>query len=197
MMMRWGASATEPPRHWIARTMRPPAPAARPVSSTDTPWDRTSTPEASGTHAGLPLRRSGGSRVDGQRCGRESGDRGTGATDTQPSHGYDGMLNESRLCRRQVVLCPRCGRGNHYCSRECSDGARRAVNHSAGQYVDRVVHTNGIESFWAVLKRAYKGTYLPLDQPEAPPALPERTHGPAQPAGAQHDRQDGRDGLRH
>ena len=32
-------------------------------------------------------------RLDGQRCGRESGDPETGATDTQPSHGYDGMLN--------------------------------------------------------------------------------------------------------
>ena len=33
------------------------------------------------------------------------------------------------------------------------------VNHSARQYVRGDVHTNGIESFWAMLKRAHKGTY--------------------------------------
>lgn len=36
---------------------------------------------------------------------------------------------------------------------------RKFVTHAAGQYVDGQVHTNGIESFWAVLKRGYKGTY--------------------------------------
>ena len=34
-----------------------------------------------------------------------------------------------------------------------------AVVHSKGQYVDGEVHTNGIESCWAPLKRGYKGTY--------------------------------------
>ena len=28
-----------------------------------------------------------------------------------------------------------------------------------GEYVDGMAHTNGIESFWAMLKRGYKGTY--------------------------------------
>ena len=35
----------------------------------------------------------------------------------------------------------------------------RTVNHSARQYVDGMAHTNGIESFWAMLKRGYHGTY--------------------------------------
>ncbi len=33
------------------------------------------------------------------------------------------------------------------------------VKHSAGEYVRGQAHTNGIESFWAMLKRGYHGTY--------------------------------------
>ena len=35
----------------------------------------------------------------------------------------------------------------------------RSVKHSVGQFVDGMAHTNGIESFWAMLKRGYHGTY--------------------------------------
>ena len=34
-----------------------------------------------------------------------------------------------------------------------------SVRHSARQYVHGQAHTNGIESFWAMLKRGYMGTY--------------------------------------
>ncbi|MCY4070572.1 MAG: IS1595 family transposase [Chloroflexi bacterium] len=34
-----------------------------------------------------------------------------------------------------------------------------SVAHKSGEYVRDRCHTNGIESFWAVLKRGYKGTY--------------------------------------
>ena len=34
-----------------------------------------------------------------------------------------------------------------------------AVKHSVGQYVQEQAHTNGVESFWALLKRGYYGTY--------------------------------------
>ncbi|MXZ90379.1 MAG: IS1595 family transposase [Chloroflexi bacterium] len=33
------------------------------------------------------------------------------------------------------------------------------VNHSAGEYVHGMAHTNSIESFWALLKRGYTGTF--------------------------------------
>ena len=34
-----------------------------------------------------------------------------------------------------------------------------SVEHGKGQYVDGDVHTNGMESFWAVVKRGYRGVY--------------------------------------
>ncbi len=33
------------------------------------------------------------------------------------------------------------------------------VSHSTGEYVRGEVHTNGIESFWAIIKHGYKGVY--------------------------------------
>ena len=33
------------------------------------------------------------------------------------------------------------------------------VKHSTGEYVKGQAHTNGIESFWSMLKRAHKGTF--------------------------------------
>ena len=36
---------------------------------------------------------------------------------------------------------------------------REKVRHSVGEYVSGHVHTNGIESFWSMLKRGYYGTY--------------------------------------
>lgn len=37
--------------------------------------------------------------------------------------------------------------------------SHEAVNHKAGEYVRGGVHTNGIESHWALVKRAYRGVY--------------------------------------
>ena len=33
------------------------------------------------------------------------------------------------------------------------------VRHSVAEYVRGMAHTNGIESFWSMLKRAHKGTF--------------------------------------
>ena len=33
------------------------------------------------------------------------------------------------------------------------------VKHSVGQFVNGQAHTNGMESFWSLLKRGYHGTY--------------------------------------
>ena len=35
----------------------------------------------------------------------------------------------------------------------------KAVKHGIGQYVDGMIHTNGLESFWSMLKRGHYGVY--------------------------------------
>jgi transposase-like protein len=43
------------------------------------------------------------------------------------------------------------------------DYIHEAVNHQAGEYVRENVHTNGIENFWALLKRSIRGTYVSVE----------------------------------
>ena len=42
------------------------------------------------------------------------------------------------------------------------DYEHEAVKHSVGEYVRGMAHTNGVESFWSMLKRAHKGTFHKL-----------------------------------
>ena len=35
----------------------------------------------------------------------------------------------------------------------------KTVNHSISEYVNEQAHTNGVESFWSLLKRGYHGTF--------------------------------------
>ena len=58
---------------------------------------------------------------------------------------------------------------------------REAVNHGVGQYVDGQAHTNGLESFWSLLKRGYHGTFHRM----SPKHLPRYV---AEFAGRQNDR---------
>ena len=43
-----------------------------------------------------------------------------------------------------------------------SERPHKTVKHSVGEYVRGMAHTNGVESFWATLKRAHKGVYHKL-----------------------------------
>src|SRR5213079_714622 len=43
-----------------------------------------------------------------------------------------------------------------------SDYVHQVINH-AERYVDGQVHTNGMENFWSLLKRAIKGTYVSIE----------------------------------
>ena len=51
------------------------------------------------------------------------------------------------------------------------------INHSKTHYVDGAIHTQGIDSFWAILKRGYMGVYHYMS-PQASAALSERVHRP-------------------
>ncbi len=42
------------------------------------------------------------------------------------------------------------------------------ANHSVGEYVRGMAHTNGMESFWALLKRGYHGTYHKMSAKHLP-----------------------------
>jgi hypothetical protein len=44
-----------------------------------------------------------------------------------------------------------------------SDYDPETVNHQAHQYVNGQIHTNGIENFWALLKRGLGGTYISVE----------------------------------
>ena len=46
--------------------------------------------------------------------------------------------------------------------RDMTGFEHQAVNHSVGEYVRDVAHTNGIESFWSMLKRGYVGVFHQL-----------------------------------
>ncbi len=48
------------------------------------------------------------------------------------------------------------------------------VAHSVGEYVRGNVHTNGIENFWTLFKRAWKGTYTHMNDEHAHRYLAER-----------------------
>ena len=53
------------------------------------------------------------------------------------------------------------------------------VKHSISEYVNGMAHTNGIESFWALLKRGYT-RHLPPHERQAPRALCDRVCRAAQ-----------------
>jgi len=56
----------------------------------------------------------------------------------------------------------------HASYRGLVDFVHKTVNHSAGEYVDGEVHTNGIESVWALLKRGHYGIYHSISEKHLP-----------------------------
>ena len=49
-----------------------------------------------------------------------------------------------------------------YMDRATADGGlpyHHTLDHGIGQWVDDLAHTNGLESFWSLMKRGFHGTY--------------------------------------
>ena len=74
-------------------------------------------------------------------------------------------LSEHRAVKNFQTLDPGGGGGN---TRGQKAGAHRGRNsefeHSAGEYVRGMASTNGLESFWAMLRRGHEGTFHHLSE---------------------------------
>ena len=84
-------------------------------------------------------------------------DRGTNDVSATVVYGQNreslhGFVNE-RVERNAMVYTDELG------TYRSLTNPHKSVNHKVKQYVDGMAHTNGIESFWAALKRGYHGTY--------------------------------------
>ncbi|HEV2716453.1 MAG TPA: IS1595 family transposase [Terriglobales bacterium] len=110
--------------------------------------------------------------------------RGTGGMDKAPVLGMLERGNDRRLSRIKAVVVPTVQ--HQHLQKEIVSSVKRgsklytdttyqymrgrlpklyeheAVNH-AKEYVRGQVHTNGLENFWSLLKRAIKGTYVSVD----------------------------------
>ena len=100
---------------------------------------------------------------DGPRSGRKGG-RG-GGQGSRDQHGQRGSGRRDGLRHATELRRQPCGSRS---SKVYTDQHRayqgapfdhETVNHSVSEYVRDQAHTQGIESFWATLKRAYHGTY--------------------------------------
>ncbi len=60
---------------------------------------------------------------------------------------------------RNVALGATVVTDNFPAYRKLNGYTHKTVNHSIGEYIKDQAHTNGIESFWALLKRGYYGIY--------------------------------------
>ena len=63
------------------------------------------------------------------------------------------------LIQKEVALGATVCTDEHRAYNGLAGYTRKAVSHSGGIFVEGDAHTNGIESFWALFKRAYHGIY--------------------------------------
>lgn len=85
-------------------------------------------------------------------------DRETGRVDAEVSQSVT-AANMRDFIRRRVAPGSEVFTDEATVYQGLSGVHHKQVTHSAGEYVDGQTHTNGMESFWAMLKRGYHGTY--------------------------------------
>ena len=106
-------------------------------------------------HASKRLGVSGGTGGKQAVVGmRERGDevRAFPVTATDRGHLHEAIVENVRRGAKLFTDCNPAYRG-------LPGFEHGAVKHSAGEYVRGIIHTNGIESFWSLLKRGYIGVF--------------------------------------
>ena len=101
-------------------------------------------------------------KISGGASGRPpwsaSKDRPSGQIRAQAVPRTD-SLNHQGFVRRNVAKGSKLYTDEATAYRSMGDFDHEAIKHSVGEYVRSKAHTNGIENFWATLKRAHKGTF--------------------------------------
>ena len=85
-------------------------------------------------------------------------ERKSGRVRARPVAGTDAAHLQSAV-RAEVTPGSTIYTDGHRAYRGMGEYLHEAVEHSVGEYVRQRAHTNGIESFWALLKRGYIGTF--------------------------------------
>ena len=72
-----------------------------------------------------------------EHCRRHCGSRPDAAGEPAPGDGQSARLFLCALCRRQVLICSCCDRGQIYCAEGCAGEARRRAQRAAGARYQR------------------------------------------------------------
>ena len=90
-------------------------------------------------------------------------ERRSGRVKAHPIRGTEASQLQSAV-RAEVEPASTIYTDGHKAYRGMPEYEHKMVSHSVGEYVRGQAHTNGIESFWALLKRAHMGTFHHLSK---------------------------------
>ena len=82
-----------------------------------------------------------------------------GMKDRETNHVSAATINRTDAATLQGFVLGKIAKGGGGFTDDHGLPNHQSVKHSLGEYVDGMAHTNGIESFWSMLKRGYHGTF--------------------------------------